>query len=210
MNIVHYCVGFISRNRLALWGFLLLMSVLLIVVKDWDWYHNGAFLSQWLCLRLLAQYFPYYILGILCMAYKDIFQKILANEYIIGGLIVMFVVLYIYPGGGFYKALLSGLVGTIIIYQLCRHYQDVLSQSTVVGRQLQLIGRSTLSIYLIHYFFIQGIKMPWIIEHVNISEQGWIITFITIIVAIMVSYASLAVATLLKVSTPLYRIMLGK
>jgi peptidoglycan/LPS O-acetylase OafA/YrhL len=210
MNLIHYLLQLVVRHKVGLFCALAGVAALLIMAKDWDWYHNDAFLSQWLCLRLLAQYFPYYVVGVMCMAYSGMFHKLLANEYIVGGLIALFAALYVYPGSGFYKALLLGLVGTFTMYQLCRHYQDVLSQSTVVGRQLQMIGRSTLSIYLIHYFFIQGIKMPWIQEHLNITGQGWIIAAITAVVAILVVYASMAVAAMLKVSTPLYRIMLGK
>lgn len=210
MNLIHYLTQLVVKNKVGLLGALFCITVLLIIAKDWDWYHNNALLSRWLCLRQLAQHFPYYVIGILCMTYRDLFHKLLDNEYIVGGLIITFVALYIYPGSGFYKALLIGLVGTVTIYQFCRHYQDVLSQRTFIGRQLQLIGRSTLSIYLIHYFFIQGIKMPWMHEHLNITEQGWIIAAITAVVTMMIVYVSLAVTALLKISTPLYRIMLEK
>lgn len=210
MNLIHYLLQSVVRHKVGLFCALTGIAALLIMAKDWDWYHNGAFLSRWLCLRLLAQYFPYYVVGILCMAYSGMFHKLLANEYIVGGLVALFAALYVYPGSGFYKALLMGFVGTFAMYQLCRHYQDVLSQATFFGRQLQLIGRSTLSIYLIHYFFIQGVRMPWLREHLTIASQGWVIAAVTAVVAIMIVYASLAVAAMLKVSTPLYRVMLGK
>ena len=210
MNLIHYGVSLISRNRIVLWGSLLFMAVLLILIKDWDWYHNDAIFSGWFCLRLLAQHFPYYILGMICMQNKEVFHKLLSNEYLVGGMILAFVALYIYPNGGFNKALLMGAFGTAIAYKICQKNQEYFSNLTTVGRMLIIIGRNTLPIYLIHYFFFIGLRMPWIKDHFNIVEQSWLIVAIAVLVTVAVAFASLLVKKLISLSKPLQYIMLGK
>lgn len=210
MNLIHYGMSLISRNRIVLMGSLLFMAVLLILIKDWDWYHNDAFFSGWFSLRLLAQHFPYYILGMICMQHKEVFHKLLSNEYLGGGMIIAFVTLYIYPNGGFYKALLMGALGTIVVYKICQKNQEYFSNLTLVGRMLMVIGRNTLPIYLIHYFFFIGLRMPWIKDHFSIVEQGWLIAAIAFLLTVAIAFASLLVKKLISLSKPLQYIMLGK
>ena len=127
-----------------------------------------------------------------------------------GGMILAFVALYIYPNGGFNKALLLGAFGTVIVYKICQKNQEHFSNLTTVGRMLIIIGRNTLPIYLIHYFFFIGLRMPWIKDHFNIVEQSWLIVAIAVLVTVAVAFASLLVKKLISLSKPLQYIMLGK
>ena len=36
------------------------ISVLIIILKDWDWNYNNGLLAGWFSLRLIAMYFPFY------------------------------------------------------------------------------------------------------------------------------------------------------
>ncbi len=60
--------------------------------------------------------------------------------------------------------LLCGVIcnysGLLIVFAFFRKYQDSFTSSTRLGAGLQYIGRRTLDIYLLHYFFIP--KLPFI------------------------------------------------
>lgn len=219
MNVIHCFVSMVyakcrkqetnSKETIILLP-LVIIAILLHILKNCDWNYNEAFYCRWLGLRLLAEHFPYYVLGIACCIFRSKWHRLINNEWIIGATVVVFVGLQIHSGGGFYKALLIGLLGIYLLYEYCFAYQDTLSEQTLIGRHLSLIGRYTQPIYLIHYFFILGLKMPWIGEHLDPACQWWIIAILSAIMTLVITYSSLMVRKMLSISTLLYRILLGK
>ena len=79
-----------------------------------------------------------------------------------------------------------------------------------MGKQLSLIGRNTLPIYLIHYFFFWGLKFPEIGGFLNNQTQWELIFLIATIVTFLVTYSSMAVAKLIGISKPVSKILIGK
>lgn len=219
MNVIHYLVsmGYVKYRKQETYpkGAIILLllatvAILLHLLKLWDCNHNEAFYCRWMGLRLLAAHFPYYVLGIACSLFRNEWHRLVDNEWITGASVVAFVGLQIYSGGGFYKALMIGLLGILLLYKYCFAYQDVLSEQTFIGSQLALIGRHTLPVYLIHYFFILGLKMPWVGEMLDPASQWWIIAIISAIMTLVIAYSSLMARKMLSFSTPLYRVLLGK
>lgn len=47
-----------------------------------------------------------------------------------------------------------GLLGIMVVFTFFRKYESSVTQATKLGRTLQYIGRRTLDIYLLHYFFL--------------------------------------------------------
>ncbi len=47
-----------------------------------------------------------------------------------------------------------GMAGICIIFNFFRKYEASFRQTTVLGRSLQYIGKRTLDVYLLHYFFL--------------------------------------------------------
>lgn len=219
MNVIHCLVSTVyvkcrkqennSKGAIILLP-LVIIAILLHILKLWDWNYNEAFYCQWMGLRLLAEHFPYYILGVACSLYRTKWHRLINNEWITGAVAVAFAGLQMHSGSGFYKALMIGFLGIFLLYKYCFAYQDVLSEQTFIGRQLSLIGRHTLPVYLIHYFFILGLKMPWIGEQLAPTSQWWIIAIISAIMTLVIAYSSLMVRKMLSISPPLYKILLGK
>lgn len=219
INVIHCFVsmgyvkcrkqGINSKGSIVLLP-LVIIAILLHILKLWDWNHNEAFYCRWMGLRLLAEHFPYYVLGIACSLFRSKWHRLINNEWITGAAVVVFVGLQIHSGGGFYKAILIGLLGIFLLYRYCFAYQNTLSEQTFIGRHLSLIGRHTLPIYLIHYFFILGLKMPWIGEYLDPVSQWWIIAILSAIMTLVIAYSSLMVRKMLSISTSLYRVLLGK
>ena len=50
--------------------------------------------------------------------------------------------------------LIQGTLGIMIVFTFFRRYEDSFSKTTFIGKWLQYIGRRTLDIYLLHYFFL--------------------------------------------------------
>lgn len=188
---------------------LICITILLVLLKDWDWNHNEALLTKWFSLRLVAMYFPFYVLGICCKKWECLFHRIINNEYIVAIIMIVFLAGLSKQDGGFYFGLLMGMLGVFLLYRLVFFYQDKFSEKTKIGRQLCIIGRNTLPIYLIHYFFFLGLKLPEVGASFDIHTQWGILTIIALLLTLLIVYSSLGVAKLLALSKPLSKILIG-
>ena len=119
--------------------------------------------------RLLFRYFPYFAFGYVCSMYKEIFNKIIEKRSFAAVTIVLFVLLFYirrtYVSVNIDSSfsfnfldivieMLVGFLGLLIVYNTFRSYSDSFSSDKKVGRALQYIGKRTLDIYLLHYFFL--------------------------------------------------------
>ena len=188
---------------------LICITVLLVLLKDWDWNHNEALLARWFSLRLVAMYFPFYVLGICCKKWESFFHKIINNEYVIALMMIVFSAGLLKQNGGFYFGTLMGVVGVFLLYRLVFLYQDVFSEKTKVGKQLCIIGRNTLPIYLIHYFFFLGLRLPEVGNSIDMYTQWGILTIVASFLTLLIVYFSLGITKLLSLSKPLSQILIG-
>ena len=135
-----------------------------------------------LCLHYVSLYFPFFAFGYICSMYKEALNRMLEHKYFAAIAIILFAVLfyvrrtYILPnlGGGalifissFFTQLAVGILGLLVVYNTFRTYADSFTSDKRVGRALQYIGKRTLDIYLLHYFFI-----PYLPQVGRMLEQG--------------------------------------
>lgn len=114
-------------------------------------------------------YFIYFGFGYICAMNKEIFLRVLDNRYFALVIIILYVFafyanrVYIYPNidtsiicrmGHHLMPVLIGGLGLIIVYNVFRVHQDSFTSDKKVGKALQYIGKRTLDIYLLHYFFL--------------------------------------------------------
>lgn len=134
------------------------------------------------CLRLLFRYFPYFIFGYICSMYRDTFNKMLESRYFSAVNIVLFASLFyigryiLLPASDaclfmvfldISVDMLVGYLGLLIVYNTFKVYSDSFTSDKKVGSALQYIGKRTLDIYLLHYFFL-----PHVPQMGRMLEQG--------------------------------------
>ena len=218
INLIHWVVSeILSRlrfdvRRTTIYHLCLLfvVSISILFLKDWDWNYNNKVLAGWFSLRLIAMFFPFYLMGIACRQYERLFHHFICNDYIIGGLMIVFVASLFHINGGFFYGFLQSGIGLLLLYRLCHFYQASFSDNTFVGKQLSMIGRNTLPIYLIHYFFFFGLKFHMIGRFID-SQTQWGLTFvIASALTLLITYGSIAVAKIIGISKPLSKVLIGK
>ncbi len=213
---IHYVLSFLFSLLKIFsdsWKVLLLSGVwlLLISLKNWDWFHNEAFLCQWFSLRLLVNYLPIYILGVIGKRWWTLFNRAVANYWVIACCLISFLTLfYFFRNGGYYFGLLISGLGSVGVYAFFAAYSKGFSINNIIGRAISFVGEKTLPIYLLHYFFLFAIKLPTF--GTRLSENGhWILlTLISIGIASLIIGLCLVINSLLEKIAPLHRIMLGK
>ena len=143
----------------------------------------------------------------------DRFIHLTNNRYVTAVMIVLFTAIIVWPtvlsvnGIEYIAYLIAGLSGTIICFTYFRTHQEYFSRNTWYGRGLQLIGRRTLDIYLIHYFVL-----PYNIVQPNIWQQyhhNTLFVPLALILAFWVILISLLISSLFRVSPLLAKYLFG-
>lgn len=118
-------------------------------------------------------YFQYFAFGYICSMYKDEFNKALESKYLAAIIITLFAALFyikryyftnlisdgidIWRMFDIFLEMIIGYLGLLMAYNTFKTYQNSFTSEKKTGRVLQLIGKRTLDIYILHYFFLPNI-----------------------------------------------------
>lgn len=155
----------------------------------------------------------YFWLGTFIRRHFDQFIQLTNNRYVTAILIVLFTAIIVWPavlsinGVEYIAYLVAGISGTIICFTFFRIHAQHFSQDTWYGRGLQLIGRRSLDIYLIHYFVLpyDFVQLDvWLPYHNNT-----IFVPMAFILALWVIIISLLISNILRISPLLAKYLFG-
>lgn len=148
---------------------LLLLLLIGVILWCFPYYnviikYNAPLMNFFLIGKLY--YFFFFIFGIYIKKHFDKFEKILDNSSLILIAVILFFSLSFFSQieinapyiiiGIIHKAtsITLGISGIIITLGFFRKNKKYFSENNVIGNILKYIGKRTLDIYLIHYFFI--------------------------------------------------------
>ena len=163
------------------------------------------------------QYYIYFVIGFMISKY-DLLNKLVNNrksDLFVGGGIAAFFLIHIftyngetvrYLGSSTFWFMLSSLSGLVVILCVFRKY-EALSESKA-GLMLQYIGRHTLDIYFIHYFFIPR-NLSMIGDWFKTNYNPIIELSLAMIVAALLIVASLMISKIIRLSPTLAHWLLG-
>lgn len=178
--------------------------------------------SSW-CKFLAFDYARYYVmffaLGLLARHYSEQFVKIIQNKWVITTLILLTIVIMSFSFHEnlidnnislYYKLILIPrfcLVG--IVFYLFYRTSSYWDASNFISSSMQYVGRHTLDIYMIHYFFIWPICNSIYNLIVN-NPNEILLTIIAVIFTLTVVACSLIVGNFIRLSKPMAVWILGK
>ncbi len=176
-----------------------------------------------LCLINLSRYFEFFILGILCRKYHSTFNKIISNDNIRAILLLAFLSIFILS---WKKTLIINysiiqifnleftlrFLGLFTVFSIFFHYRETFDNNNKSIKALRFIGRRTLDIYLIHYFFLPDLKLYFerFYNDGGLIPQNSIIEFfIVILLTLLVISISLLTSAIIRSSSILGHYLLG-
>ena len=176
--------------------------------------------TEWPILELFstADYKTYffYVLGAVLFAYRRHLPNVLNNRWLLGGGILFFIIGQIaiakygtdslrYGAGIINICIVS--VALMIIWKLFDSYPQ-LSSASLIGHFFTLVGRRSLDVYFIHYFFLPKDLTSWGIYFQSID--GVFISYLcAIILSIPLIYLSLGIGYILRLSPVTSKLFLG-
>ena len=198
---------------------LIVLSILFLCSKlIIDKYPNK--LVDALSFNYLFKYFSYFAFGFICSMNKILFNKILQDRWFSTAIIALFIcgfyvnyfhldsikysnIIYLL----LYNIIIIGFWGLLIVYNTFRVYQNSFTSDRYVGRLLQYIGKRTLDIYLLHFFFLPNVSQIG-----DILKRGNNVVLeltIGILISIIVIGLCLCVSNILRTSPILSKYLFG-
>jgi len=210
MYICYLCLSLISRAirfNIVIPGLIVLSAIGVVALVV---YARDSHIWEFLCWENLCKYMQFFTLGIVSAKYRDkVFRLLGDNRFIMSVTIGWVVCMMIWYGAGVkqsYPVLYSFVHDIAVRYfalmtviSIFYGYRERFSNSTKVSVVLRFIGRRTLDIYMIHYFFIPDLSIlaPWLQTGNRIIIQAIIASTLT---AAIVSMCLLISAMLRKSS----------
>lgn len=223
MYLIYYFVRVLSKyfrrifpNYIELYPALLILLVAIIYIYG-TLFNIDKTLGKFgaiTCLGNTLKYFQFFVIGIFASKYKETFTQCIRNKYIMALLIVVFVCCNIFDYQSETCRMLDTLYellprysGLCIVYAFFYKYQTSFDCSTSLGRKLQYIGKRTLDIYVLHYFFIP--RMYFIGDYF-ISEPNYLFELIAGLgLSICILVLCLITSNILRLSPIMARMLFG-
>ena len=131
---------------------------------SWGMGRRGE-VNEWVInssLRQAMLFFPFFVLGNIFHRYRPQAARLLDSRWFFPAMVLLAVVCLmeffqwkiLRMGWRSVPLTLSRLSLLMIVLASFRHYAPSLTKAHIVGRTLQFVGRRTLDVYLLHFFFI--------------------------------------------------------
>lgn len=173
--------------------------------------------SSNLCLYELGNYFGAFLLGIFCKKYNDLFVRFLSNKWLLTfTLVIPLANLFLMYGSaklpvtGFaweVVRLVDGMTLSVAIFALFSNHSDYWNRKGMLQKCAMFIGRRTLDLYMIHYFFLPS--LPAVGEYFA-NGQNYTLEFLVVVtLTLVITGCSLAVSAFLRTSPILAKYLFG-
>lgn len=175
--------------------------------------------SEYRIISILSMplYFNYlfFVTGVIWKINQESIFRLLSNAKIIGiilavlivGNIVVTVYNDILGATQVFIYVLLQILGLSIILKLFRSYPQI-SEGSMAGNFLTLVGRRTLDVYFIHYFLLPG-NMFYIGKFFNQNSAPFVEYLLAIVIAVPLIYASLGIGVIIRQSSYTAKYLLG-
>ena len=160
--LLYYAVALVFRRSDTQMIIMVVLAIIGIGVLSL----YGEFGPKLLDMNRLTKYFQFFLFGLIAMRYRDLFERTMSNEWIKAGAIMLFFLLLFsigrmqLPSAVFHvlRDLLLRYLGTYIVVSFFVCKKTVFDEKTHFNRIILSIGRKSLAIYLLQYFFIPNFK----------------------------------------------------
>lgn len=164
----------------------------------------------------MIRYFPFFLFGTMVHRYWDRAQRLMDSSWFFPVVTVLAVVCTLEVivwhnlrlAWASFPHTLAMFLLLSMVFMFFRYYHDFFEQ-TRFGQSLQFIGRRTLDIYLLHYFFLP--KLPMVGEFFRVNRHNFILdTTASLAIALLVVAFCVLASNILRVSPFLKKYLFGR
>lgn len=152
------------------------------------------------------KFFLFFILGMFARKHKDTFDRLIESKTIVSTILIL-ACMYAYLSDCIPSGIISikidfilyGIVGCFISYAFFKKHQEHFCENKWYGRTIQFVGKRTLNIYLLHYFFMPT-NMQTLGLFLSIKHNPLIEFVLSSAISVIVISLSLLIGSILKMT----------
>lgn len=167
-------------------------------------------------------YFLFFVFGVLARQFSDTFISIVENKYASAICVILFLLGFygfyqldnnIDQSDLFWKVALTiietlvATLGVVVVYSYFRKYAESFDSTKRFGRILQFVGRRTLDIYLLHYFFLP--HLPQIGDFLKMSNNVVVELLLGLGLSLLIIGVCLCISNVIRISPFLGKYLFG-
>ena len=161
--------------------------------------------------------FVFFFIGSLARKHFGKIEYYLDSKYLLFFCIIVYFVLNVYhdilPNNGhgpigFIVGLFLTFSGLTILFAFFRLHREQFSKNSYLGRSLQCIGRRTLDVYLLHYFFIPY-QLGRVISIFNEYPMPILEALFSLALALLIIACTLLISNIIRLSPILAHFLFG-
>lgn len=199
MFVIYFTCSFLFRSHPSIVNSLLvffaIIGVLFLMLRPEALFHSSA--GRVLCLENLCKYFQYFVLGYFVRRYSDRAFRVVSNDWMNFAAIAIYAVSMILiiccniietqpMVGSILRHIVVRYAGLFMVFAFFFKHREYFAANGGgrVSTVMQYVGRRTLDIYLLHYFFLPT-HLPFIDSIVNcgnVAVQIAVISLMTMLI----------------------------
>ena len=223
MFLIYYFIMYIMKCRSSKTKDFILCGIsilgLLIYTGIWLNYLNFERYS-FLFIGDLTYYMEFFVFGLLCKRYYLKFEQIVSSDIVKAILTILFMISFILNLNEtfidniiihkFNSSFLLRYLGLLLVFSLFYHYRNTFDSENRIVRGLRFIGRRTLDIYLLHYFFLPDLKSFASSYSFIFTPQNTVIELVVVLsFSIVIVLMCLGVSAIIRSSSLLGHYLFG-
>jgi peptidoglycan/LPS O-acetylase OafA/YrhL len=156
--------------------------------------------------------FLFFVIGTRIRKYFSSFEQWLDTRYAVAFVVSIYILVNILPYVKDLSSTLFNLVtattGILLVFALFRHHQDFFATHRI-GKTMQFVGRRTLDIYLIHYFFLWS-NMQAVLPNFGELNSPFLEFICSSTIALLIMACCLGVSCVLRLSPVMAHFLFGE
>ena len=229
MFIVYYLFSYIeAKLKIQSWITITILLIVSLCIYEtcylpehFSWAQGSKHPHpQWLddtCIIQVMKFFPYFLFGNIVHRYWDKSQRLMDSNWFFP-IVVIVVILSTMDVLKWHNLRMEwtnipstvakfGLL--IITFMYFRYYKDHFMKFSPIGASLQYIGRRTLDIYLLHFFFLPNI--PHIGMFFDKYRHNFVLdTTLSVIIALLIIAFTIITSNILRVNPYFRKYLFGR
>ncbi len=181
------------------------------VIRSSDSLQNDIIVRAIGC-KLLTHYIPFFFFGALAKIYQEQFIKLIQSQLIMTIIFIAWVVFSILEIQEeiYILKVIVPFFGIVSMFSIFYYFRETFSSQTRIGRAMSYVGKNTLPIYLLHYFFIDGLSgLHGSVLH-QLVQSSWVLEIIIVMsFAIVIAIGCLFIEKTLQAVPIVHSILFG-
>lgn len=162
-------------------------------------------------IQQILKYTGFFLFGVWVKNNQDKFLKLMNSQIVMSTFLIFSVVLFSQFRNMPILSFMNSFLMIILIYKIFYSYQSFFECNNYVAKCLNLIGRRTMAIYFLHYFFLNGIMELHSTEFTELLQNNWLIQILVgSAFTILLTAASLLLEKVARSFPAIYKLALGQ